>query len=461
MADHKRQGRNWKLFLVFWALFLIVIGAIGCFVLYRYLGVYEITRPEPVMDHFLAENTAESLTQQAMQHILLDLTEFEDAQELYQAYLATIDTSRPLSYRSDSRNSDATHLYYVVRSGASELCSVVLTPDGDSPGFGRYHWKVSEIRSASITELLPSVTVTVDVLQGTPVYLNGKQITDSYILDNSVPIQDLSPLEERIEPLPSFVRYQVEPLYGEIRVADEKGTVYSPSDTSSPSQLYYQLSSGTNTLTIHAPEDIVVSVNGVPLDEQYVSSSSYGFLEGLEDYTLGNAYRTRTYRLDRLYSIPTVSACDADGRDITPVISAEGSYTFFHNGEADESLYLKPAAEVFFNAYMDYSAHSYDASRYWYLLSLILPGTNLFKYVYESTDAMIWASKTSTEYRDLRYENFYMISDYCFVCTVIYDAEMTATSWNEQYSYELENAYELCFVSSAGNWYAASMNVIS
>ena len=38
---------------------------------------------------------------------------------------------------------------------------------------------------------------------------------------------------------------------------------------------------------------------------------------------------------------------------------------------------------------------------------------------------------------------------------------MTATNWYEQYSYQLENAYELSFVSTSGRWLAAGMNVIT
>ena len=54
-----------------------------------------------------------------------------------------------------------------------------------------------------------------------------------------------------------------------------------------------------------------------------------------------------------------------------------------------------------------------------------------------------------------------MVSPYCFTCTVIYSADMTAKNWYEQYSYKLENAYELSFVSTNGRWLAAGMNVIT
>ena len=110
---------------------------------------------------------------------------------------------------------------------------------------------------------------------------------------------------------------------------------------------------------------------------------------------------------------------------------------------------------------MDYSSHAFEATRFSYLLGKTLPQSNLYQYIYDSQQAMYWASGTQTEYNDLRYENFHKVSDYCIICTVIYSADMTATNWYEQYSYKLENAYELAFVSTNAKWLAAGMNVIT
>ena len=110
---------------------------------------------------------------------------------------------------------------------------------------------------------------------------------------------------------------------------------------------------------------------------------------------------------------------------------------------------------------MDYSAHSYEATRFYNLIGRILPGTELYSYVMNSTEAMYWASGTSTEYKDLRYDHFHKISDTCYSCTVLYSADMTATTWHEKYTYSLDNAYELVFISTGGQWFAAAMNVIT
>ena len=462
MDDVRNRSRSpWKRFLLIWAAALLLLGAIGCIVLYRYLGVYELTRPEPVLDAYLENTNAGELIREAKEHVSLSLTEFEDPGELYSSYLETVDTGRTLSYRSDAKRSGRNQLTYVVYAGPNALCSLILTPEGSSPGFGRHIWKVTGVESAPITELLPSLHLVVDTIPGTELKLNGKALTESYLTERDIAIPDLSKLEAGLDPLPTFDRYEIGPLYGEVNLTNAAGRTLSPSGDSGGSTLYYQASSGSERLTIRAPESVQVFVNGVRLDTLDITSSSAGILEGLELYTGEGAENTCVYEFDGLYMPPEVTGIEADGTALLPVATAENSFTFFHQNDPEAEAELRPVAERFFDAYMKYSSHSWDASNYNNLLTKILYGTSLYNYVLNSTDAMYWASKTSTEYKDLRYDNFHRVSDYCFTCTVVYSADMTATSWYEQYSYSLENAYELAFISTLGNWYAVSMNVIA
>lgn len=462
MADSSLSSRKkWRRFLLIWALILLLLGAAGCFVLYRYLGVYEVTRPEPVLDAYLQDSSADDLIQASLQNINLELTEFEDADTLYRSYLQAVDTTRSLSYRSDAKNSSADRLSYVVYSGPNALCSLCLTPDGTNPGFGRHVWQVSEVSSAPITDILPSLQVIVDATADTQLSLNGKPLSDGYIVDRNVPIPDLSRFETGLDPVPSFIRYEIGPLYGEVNLTDAFSRTISPESNQSSGTLHYYASSGAESLTIRAPEDIRVSVNGVELSSMDISSSDMGVLQNLDAYTKGESVLTNIYRLEGLYLTPVITGTDPDGNTLTPVISSGDTFTFFHHNDPAVEEILKPVAERFFSAYMEYSAHSWEASRFYNLISRILPGTELYNYVMNSAEAMYWASGTKTEYKDLRYEHFHRVSDYCYTCTVLYSADMTATTWHDQYTYSLENAYELVFVSSAGTWFAAAMNIIA
>jgi len=160
----KRKKDRWGLFLLIWALVLLLLGVGCCCFLYRYLDVYEKTRPEPVVDAYLAQNGAEQLMKAAQSNVQLDVTEFEDPSDLYAAYLSTVDTDRPLTYRPRTKDRSEQQLVYTVYCGNKEICTLVLSPEGTSPGFGRHRWTVSEVRSAPITDTLPSLQVAVDAL---------------------------------------------------------------------------------------------------------------------------------------------------------------------------------------------------------------------------------------------------------------------------------------------------------
>ena len=456
-----KKPNIWARFLLIWALILLVLGGIGCYYLYQYLGVYEVTRPEPVMDSFIENTGIDELVRLAQENVQFKLTEFEDPEALYSSYINAIDLSRAVNYRVNSEKSDSEHIVYDVRTGPNLICTVLLTPDGDSPGFDRNYWVIEEVQAAVITDLLPSVFASVEAVSGTELKLNGKPLSDAWLKGEPSSISDLTRFESEIDTPPSFITYEIGPLYGEIQLTDTYGNSIAPDSEVIDNTVHYQTFSGTQNLRITAPADLDIYINGIPLGKKDTSSSSLGVFAGLELYTGEASYLTNVYKVDGLYRTPVVTAHEADGRDVTPIVSEANALTFFHKGEEETEEQMLPIAQSYFNAYMDYSAHAFEFTRYSNLLNKILPKSDLYNYVYKSQEAMYWASGTQTEYSDLRYENFHKVSDYCFVCTVIYSADMTATNWYEQYSYQLENAYELAFVSTNGRWLAAGMNVIT
>ena len=456
-----RKNPAWGRFLIIWAIILLLLGGAFCYVFYRYLGVFEVTQPDPVIEEYIENTGIEGLIREAKKNIDLELTEFEDPLELYSSYIEAVDLSRALNYRTNSNQSTEDRLVYDVRCGPNLICSVILTPDGLTPGFSRNYWAVAEVCAAKITDFLPSVTALINAVSGTELALNGKSISDDYISGDPVEISDLTRFESEAEAPPVFLTYEVGPLYGEIKLSDNYGNSIAPDGDVKDGSVHYQSFQGTQSLQITAPEDLQVYINGVKLKKRDVSSSSLGVFEDLEPYTKGASCMTCLYKIDGLYVTPVVSAREDDGSEVTPIASAENSFTFFHKNDPETEAQMIQTAQNFFNAYMEYSAHAFEATRFNNLLSKILPQSGLYQYVLRSQEAMYWASGTKTDYNDLRYDNFYRISDYCFVCTVIYSADMTATNWYEQYSYNLENAYELAFVSTNGRWLAGGMNVIT
>ena len=462
MTEHQgTKSLGWGRFLMIWALVLLLLGGAGCYLLYQYLGVYEVTRPDPVMDEFVKNTELGEIIDMAKENIPFELTEFEDPRELYTSYTEAIDLSRAVNYRVNSDRSEETRMVYDLRSGPNLICEVFLEPTGEAPGFNRNYWSVAGVQAAEITDLLPSVTAQVETVSGTDLMLNGVPLKDDWLSGNPREIEDLVKYEAETETPPQFLTYEVGPLYGEITLTDAHGSSVAPEGEVHDGRVVYQAFEGKQDLTITAPEDLPVYINGVELSKRDAVSSTLGVFEGLELYTGGADCLTNTYRIEGLYRTPTVTAVDFDGTEVTPVATSGDSLTFFHHGEPETEAQMRSIAESFFGAYMDYSAHAFEYTRFSNLLSRILPQSDLYQYVQRSQEAMYWASGTQTEYTDLRYENFHRVSDYCFVCTVIYSADMTAKNWYEQYSYKLENAYELSFVSTGGRWLAAGMNVIT
>ncbi len=453
---HHRLG----LFLLFWALILLILGTAACLTLYRYLAVYEVTRPETVIEQLLSETQTDTMLECARSNNTLELTEYEDRDQLYSEYLNTVDIRKPLNYRTDQKQSNDDRKVYIVRAGASDICSVVLTPAEGSPGFGRHYWQVSEIQSAPITNGLSSVTLSLMALKDQKIFLNGKPLSSKDITETDISISDLGILESQFNPLPCFVTYTIGPLYGDVKVTDESGNTISPLNHSEFGVLQYQTAYPVHNIRIQAPEDLQIVINGAKLRSSDAASLSAGVLKNLDAYAGDSSIKTATYHFEGLYSIPVVSAYDQSGKEIAPTASSDESYAFFHESDAEDAEELQRIAERFFNAYMDYSAHAYDITLFYNLLNQTLPGTELHNYFSTTRDTMIWAG-SSTDERQLQYSNFHTVSPTCFVCTVTYSVDRTSSYWNSQETTIQEGAYEIAFVSSSGRWYAAAMNIIS
>lgn len=454
----------WPRFLLTWALLLLVAGLVLCFVFYQYLGIYEVTRPEVLMDDLMTLMSAEDWLDKAGENLDFEVSEFEDAQALYAEYRGALTTDQPLSYRSDKSETDGSRAVFVVRCGPSNLCRVELVSAERRLPFGRHSWKLGRVSTGDITKGLRTATVEITAMAGQEIALNGHVLGEEQMADKAVEIENLSSVESRMDEVPVLQRYRVGPLYGEISVTAD-GRELSP-EQSGRTIRYTAVTEGTGSVTILAPEDLRVTVGGAELTKKDASESSYGLLEGLEDYTGDAAYKTNVYRLTGLYSEPEVLAFDADGNELRPIMTGENVYNFFHPSdvagdeeEEKELAHLKELAEGYFNSYVDYTTKPFDGNLYYRLLNSTLSGSQLKTYIAQSNAAMKWAARTETE-RTLHYDNFHRIGDSCYVCTVEFEVDKTAATWVEDVSSTEANAEQLVFVRVGKYWYAAAMSMI-
>ena len=473
----QKKGIKWWQFLLIWAGAILVLGLVSCVILYRYLDVYEQTRPEAVLDQLIADNSTQELILKAENNVNFELTKYESAEALYEEYISGADSEKPLTYRLDTteEGSDAEtkaestangglkKQRYIVRSGAYNICNVTLEEFGDPVGFGRRKWQLSEIEAADVTKALNGVCVSVDVLPGEEdtFTLNGLPVGEDYTSLTEVPIEDESNsvVERSMDNPPVFHRITIGPLYTDVIVENKDGKVLS-CNRDEGGTLYFRASEPKYRQIVEAPEDVEVYINGVLLTKEMSTSVKDDLFEGLEEYVKDAPCKTVTYDIGPLYTEPVVTAKgNGVNTSILPV-SEDKVLVFADDGETEDGE-MYAAAKDYFTAYMNYSSYSYNGGAFSNLLSKILPGTELYSYVGNSRAAMIWASATKTEYKNLAYENFHQISEDCFVCTISYDADMTASSWYERYSYELKNSYEVVFVKKNDRWYAAVMSVLT
>ena len=127
-------------------------------------------------------------------------------------------------------------------------------------------------------------------------------------------------------------------------------------------------------------------------------------------------------------------------------------------GLTEEQLTLfQHTAESFFTSYTDYCRRGGESAM-WGVLNKVLPGSELYSYIYESREAMIFASSTDLSYESLEYSDFSVPEDGTFRCIVSYSATAIVTNWYETYSYPISNTLELCFSLYQGSWKASAVN---
>ncbi len=484
--DTNRPKRRWRRFLLIYAAVWLVLAGAGCAVFYKYLSVYEQARPEHVMDSLMETTTRDTWLGYVKTSIEESAGTFDDAAALYTEYENALLSGKEFSYRRASETAaDAPE--FIVRCGGVDVCAVRLTAlPGSDLGFGKHLWQVGGITPCEALCNLRSTAVEITALAGEPVYINGIALTDAQIAERDVPIDGISEIETRFTDVPRLTRYRVEKMYGAITVTNAAGDEIAPEEDAGDGVTRYALPLPRYSVSITAPSDVTVTLCGAHLTGDDAQSSDRGILRGLEDYTGDAAFDTVHWSFDGLYSLPDVQATAADGTELSPLVGKNGQIMFFHPNDAALQTAVENTVQYFFNRYIDYSSQSFRGNRnltredveddevemdpavrasmkrYYKLLDCILWTTDLYQYVQNSTDAMIWASATSVSYDELTFTDFSYVGENCFVCTVRYKADFTANAWQEQKNYNMQNAYELAFVRpNSGAWYAAAMDAVT
>ena len=458
MAKRKSRRRSsWGTFLLFWALLLLLLGSLLCFVLNRYAERYEAWLPEKIMDE-LMESMSEDDWRRTLGATVGEVSEFEDAHALFDDYFTAALAQSKLAYRKDMADSDnSTQIVYYVYAGTSRLGRVRMARTDTPPYLWAKEWKLDSIEAVPFSEGLQGVMVQIDAPDGETVLVNDIALRQEQITDPAVTLEEISALEQRFSVRQRLVRYEIGPLYGTITVTDGEGSEIAPSGAVSGGLLRYVVKPReTYSLDVEAPAGVTVSVCGAELGEADVTERESNLFRGLEGYLPGGAYETLHYKADGLYTKPEIHA-SMNGLELSAVMGENGKVYFFYPTDGSVTMDMTAAAQDYYNAYASFTNYKYNTLALKNLRDRILPGTELASYVNNSYDAMIWASATEVNYKELSFDNYHPVSEDCFTCTIRYKADFTAQQWNEQVSYEMEDGYKMVFIRSGGRWLAATM----
>lgn len=455
----KKQKSSWGRFLVLWAVCLLLIGAIGCGIFYRYASIYERTDPSLVMDELMKQSMDEWKAE-LLATVPEDERGFEDLKSLFDPYFEATIRPATLRYRSDMARTDKNAAAFVVYTGRNNVCEVLLRPKaGTNAGFGRSEWELDRIECLDFRPYLTNVTLEIDAPVGAPLTLNGTRITDDYISQTGIDPPYLTELEKRFETPGSYARYRIEGLCGELNVADDDGHAFIAEETGDPALLRFTLdAAGQYSFRVEAPADATVSVNGAKLEAADVGTE-YDMTKDLDAYTGGREYRICGYQAMGLYAEPEIRATGPDGAELNAIVGSNGTFYFLYPSEDNIPPEAQKAAEDYFDTYMAYSSASGSkAAALDRLMGMILRDTELYRYVRDSSDAMYWASETEIDFRELKFDHFRALSDDCVFCTVLFESDMTANTWYSKLNYDMRSGYQLLLVRKDGQWLVAAQS---
>ena len=452
-----KRKLSWGMKLLIWAAFLLILGAVGCAVLYSYTGVYERTRPELAMDALMADMREDDWYRTIRETVPEDNTPFESNKALFDEYFESFLRGGTFSY-TRALDSSAAQPRFAVYAGRHRAATVTLKAKaGTKSGFGRSEWEVERIEAFDFRTALTGLTLQIDAPNGYRLFVNGVAVPESYLTASDIPTPHLTELEQRFDTRAGYLRYTIPGLYGNVTVTGEDGAEIAPSGAIENGVCPYTVDIyGPYSFRVKAPADATVTVSGAVLTEADVDHVCKDIFAGLDDFTDGNAYTSLVYTGDHLYTKPEITVVDSNGREMAPLVGGDGSLCCLRGGDEvpDE---IREAVNTFYSRYMDYASHSLNRAALGALLEIVVPQSDLYRYIRNSADAMYWASDTELSYDEFSIDHFDFISDRCFTCTVHYSASATSQSWYSESSYDTENGYQLVFVMYNQRWQAAAM----
>ncbi len=265
-----RFKRGMIIYLVV-ALILLIIGFIW---FYSFISSYEKSMPANTMKELQSNFTTENIEDFLSDYISED-TSFDSIDLVMDEYKELI-KDKEITYREDVDYRESEPVYDVLADGMT-VARITMGKEESKIGFDK--WKVEYVY---FTEYIPdTLDVDISAPEGTVIMVNGIEVGEQYITQESGTPEILEDVEEFLDEIPSTAIYNI------------KGLLEEPEVTAKDAQgnsLEVFSGQGTYSVGYGADDDFIASVEGHV--EDVIEAYGVYFINkgtGLTNYLLPNS----------------------------------------------------------------------------------------------------------------------------------------------------------------------------
>ncbi len=297
---------------------------------------------------------------------------------------------------------------------------------------------------------------TVTAPEGAVVSINGVELGDGYIKDETVCDATLSEFESE-EDLPTFVEYEVSGLIFTPTVTasyeGEELTVISSTD----SQCVFDApDSMRKSYTVIVPEGDTLYCNGTAVGAEYITDEShtYEFPDTASPY-VSSGLTGVYYCVAGLYGEPEFTVSGGN----EPTSSDDGTLLFYPSPSESAASDLRDAAINFTECFADYTYDGYEYvdENYERVLSLTLEGSDAYSIIELTYVAIRYTNQYVIDKMEAEVTDIVAYSDKCWGVTVEYSSHAVGTWYRDEYEKSAEGTYEMVYVLSGGEYKLASI----
>jgi hypothetical protein len=207
----------------------------------------------------------------------------------------------------------------------------------------------------------------------------------------------------------------------------------------------------SHSFSVQAPADAVVTVNGTQLTESDSTQQiAYTPLVDIPEELAGELPNLTLYTANGLYSVPEITAVDAEGNQLTAAVGADGALVFTAgNNEALFNAHHE-TVEAFIRNIAEYgSAHLEWLSP----ASFVKKGTPLFEYFAGARYSMGWIGTVRLTYDSITSYDFTPLGENAFLCK----ARLICTTKTYYQTVDLDLEYEMLWENTGSAWQVVDM----